>query len=114
MISFSSFDKSKEDYMGQFSEKTRPISEASPIEAQLESIISGKVQGNATTQENKEKDIVFTTQSKEDEGKAKQAAVKSMELAFLRKKKKGRNRKERKQKLKWLKKVMLKVMRKIW
>jgi hypothetical protein len=35
----------------------------------------------------KEKDIVFTTQSKEDEEKAKQAAVKAMELAFLRKKK---------------------------
>jgi len=94
-ISFSSFDKSKEDYVSQFSEKTRPISEASPIKAQLESIISGKVQGNATTQENKEKDIVFTTQSKEDEGKAKQAAVKSMELAFLRKKKE-REEQERK------------------
>jgi len=81
-ISFSSFDKSKEDYVNQFSEKTRPISEASPIKAQLESIISGKVQENSVA-----KDIVFTTQSKADEEKAKQAAVKAMELAFLKKKK---------------------------
>jgi len=91
-ISFSSFDKSKEDYVSQFSEKTRPISEASPIKAQLESIISGKVQENSAA-----KDIVFTTQSKEDEEKAKQAAVKAMELAFL-KKKKEKEEEERKEK----------------
>lgn len=90
-ISFSSFDKSKEDYVSQFSEKPRPISEASPIKAQLESIISGKIQENSTVQEN----IVFTTQSKEDEEKAKQAAVKAMELAFMRKKKE-REEQERK------------------
>jgi len=90
-ISFSSFDKSKEDYVSQFSEKTRPISEASPIKAQLESIISGKVQENSAA-----KDIVFTTQSKEDEEKAKQAAVKAMELAFL-KKKKEKEEEERKE-----------------
>jgi len=86
-ISFSSFDKSREDYVSQFSEKSRPISEASPIKAQLESIISGKVQGNASLQENKERDVVFTTQSKEDEEKAKKAAVKAMELAFIRRNK---------------------------
>ena len=67
--------------------QSRPISEASPIKAQLESIISGKVQGNASLQENKERDVVFTTQSKEDEEKAKKAAVKAMELAFIRRNK---------------------------
>ena len=71
--------------------QTRPISEASPIKAQLESIISGKVQENSVS-----KDIVFTTQSKEDEEKAKQAAVKAMELAFL-KKKKEKEEEERKE-----------------
>jgi len=94
-ISFSTFDKSKEDYMSQFVEKSRPISETSPIKAQLESIISGKVQGNIGT---KEKDIVFTTQSKEDEIKAKQAAAKAMELAAKRKQEEEAKKQKRRRK----------------
>jgi len=53
----------------------------SPIKAQLETIFSGKIQEGK-----KEKDVVFTRQSKEDEEKAKAAAVKAIETAFLRKK----------------------------
>jgi len=79
-ITFSSFDKSKEDYMRQFSEKTRPVSESSPIKAELESIISNKVQ------ETSDKPIVITSRTKEDDDEAQKAAVKAIEIAFMKKK----------------------------
>lgn len=86
-ISFSNFDRTKEDYIRQFTERTRPISEVSPIKSQLEGIYSKesiiKPDSKATT----ELDIVFTTQKEEEEEKAKKAAaVLAMEKAFMKKK----------------------------
>lgn len=86
-ISFNNFDKKKENYIRQFSERTRPISETSPIKSKLEGIYSGG--SNVQSKPNVASDfnIVFTTQVEEDEEKAKKAAaVQAMEKAFLKKK----------------------------
>jgi len=60
-ITFSSFDKSKEDYMKQFSEKSRPVSEVSPIKAELESIINNKIY-----ESNESKQILITSRTTPD------------------------------------------------
>merc|ERR1719234_2533665 len=93
-------DRGREDYISQFSEKSRPISEASPIKAELESIYNNgqlskgsaspplaETQAAPVTETNGDgsdgKEIVFTT---EEEEQAKMAAVKAMEAAFAKKK----------------------------
>ena len=60
--------------------QTRPVSESSPIKAKLESIISNKVQ------ETSDKPIVITSRTKEDDDEAQKAAVKAIEIAFMKKK----------------------------
>ena len=60
--------------------QTRPVSESSPIKAELESIISNKVQ------ETSDKPIVITSRTKEDDDEAQKAAVKAIEIAFMKKK----------------------------
>lgn len=81
-ITFSSFDKSKEDYMRQFSEKTRPVSESSPIKAELESIIGTKIIESGGQVDSKP--VVIN--QPDDEAEAQKAAVKAIELAFMKKK----------------------------
>ena len=88
--------------------QTRPISEASPIKAELESIYNnGSVEASKTsvspppastepsleTNGGEGKEIVFTT---EEEEQAKKAAVKAMEAAFARKKKLALEEEEKK------------------
>ena len=60
--------------------QTRPVSESSPIKRELESIISNKVQ------ETSDKPVVITGRTKEDDDQAQKAAVKAIELAFMKKK----------------------------
>ena len=60
--------------------QTRPVSESSPIKRELESIISNKVQ------ETSDKPVVITGRTKEDDDEAQKAAVKAIELAFMKKK----------------------------
>merc|ERR1719278_412228 len=103
-ISMSSMDRGREDYINQFSERTRPISEASPIKAELESIYNNghvsvpppvvETQAAHVAETNGDgsdgKEIVFTT---EEEEQAKKAAVKAMEAAFAKKKKRAEEEK---------------------
>jgi len=91
-VNMTSLDRGREDYMKQFSERTRPISEASPIKTQLENIYNnGKVGSHHTSTPSKvgshhtstpSKEIVFTTQSQEDEQRAK----KTIAMALAKKK----------------------------
>ena len=60
--------------------QTRPVSESSPIKAELESIISNKAQ------ETSNKPIVISGRTKEDDDEAQKAAVKAIEIAFMKKK----------------------------
>jgi len=60
-ITFSSFDKSKEDYLKQFAEKSRPVSEVSPIKTELESIINNKIY-----ESNGNKQILITPKATQD------------------------------------------------
>merc|ERR1719370_1655019 len=109
-ISMSSMDRGREDYISQFSEKTRPISEASPIKAELESIYNnGQVSkshlgsasppaaapvADANGDGSDGKEIVFTT---EEEEQAKKAAVKAMEAAFAKKKQRAEEEKAKRE-----------------
>jgi len=60
-ITFSSFDKSKEDYLKQFAEKSRPVSDVSPIKTELESIINNKIY-----ESNGNKQILITPKATQD------------------------------------------------
>jgi len=114
-ISMSSMDRGREDYISQFSEKSRPISEASPIKAELESIYNNGQQvsksplGSASPPVGETtaapvadtngdgsdgKEIVFTT---EEEEQAKKAAVKAMEAAFAKKKQRAEEEKAKRE-----------------
>jgi len=87
-VNVGTYDHSREQYIMQFSEKTRPISEVSPIKSQLEGIYSRDTTGvSSKAKPPAEVDVVFTSKEEEEEDKAKKsAAVKAMEKAFLKKK----------------------------
>merc|ERR1719234_2852033 len=104
-------DRGREDYISQFSEKSRPISEASPIKAELESIYNnGQLSKGSASPPLAEtqaapvaetkgdgsdgKEIVFTT---EEEEQAKKAAVKAMEAAFAKKKQRAEEEKAKRE-----------------
>merc|ERR1712098_602267 len=53
--------KSKEDYLKQFAEKSRPVSDVSPIKTELESIINNKIY-----ESNGNKQILITPKATQD------------------------------------------------
>ena len=66
--------------------QTRPVSESSPIKAELESLINNKIHESTNG-----KAIVIEDKSNQQEAEAQKAAVKAMESAFLKKKQAARN-----------------------
>ena len=65
--------------------QTRPVSESSPIKAELESIIGSKIIESGGQVESKP--VVIN--QPDDDAEAQKAAVKAIELAFMKKKEKA-------------------------
>jgi len=85
-INIGNYDQSREAYYTQFSEKTRPISEVSPIKTQLEGIYSKEKSMPSKSKATTEIDVVFTSKQDEEKEKArKAAAVQAMEKVIPKK-----------------------------